>query len=69
MTKAAQVLLNAFVALPATEQHEVAVAILRQATSREDLSEFAFNEIADELFRGYDAEEAAHGESAAVRFG
>jgi hypothetical protein len=59
MTKAAQDILNAFVALPPAEQREVAVAILRQTAPDEDLSESAFNEIATELFRTYDAEEAA----------
>jgi hypothetical protein len=59
MTKAAQELLSAFDALPPTEQHEVAVVILRRTASKEDISEIALNELADELFCGYDAEEAA----------
>jgi hypothetical protein len=59
MTKAAQDLLSAFDALPPTEQHEVAVVILRRAAAKEDISEIALRELADELFCGYDAEEAA----------
>jgi len=33
---------------------------LRRASAHEQLSEDALHELADELFRGYDADEAAH---------
>lgn len=62
MTTAAQELLKAFDALPAGEQHEVAVTILRRTADAQDIPEAALHELADELFRGYDAEEAARAE-------
>lgn len=65
MTKAAQDLLNAFMALPPAEQQEVTVAILRQTAPQADLSESAFDEIAAELFCVYDAEEASGDKPAA----
>jgi hypothetical protein len=64
MTTAAQDMLKVFDTLPAPVQHEVAVAILRRTSSAEDIPEAALHELADELFRGYDAEEAAHGDPA-----
>jgi hypothetical protein len=60
MTAAAHDLLKAFDGLPPAERHEVAVAILRRSAATEDIPETALHELADELFRGYDAEEAAH---------
>ena len=42
MTTAAQELLKVFDALPAADQHEVAVAILRRASSAEDTPDAAF---------------------------
>ena len=65
MTRAAHDLLTAFAALPPDEQHEVAVMILRRTAATEDIPEAALHELADELFRSYDAEEAAHAESSA----
>jgi hypothetical protein len=62
MTKAAQDILNAFVALLPADQHEVAVAIFRQSAPQADFSESAFDELAGELFRNYDAQKAADGE-------
>lgn len=59
MTKAAQDLLSAFDALPPTDQHEVVVSILRRTVAKEDVSETALHELADQLFCGYDAEESA----------
>ncbi|MCI0377363.1 MAG: hypothetical protein L0215_07145 [Gemmataceae bacterium] len=59
MSKAAQDLLSAFDALPPVDQHEVAVMILRRTAATEDIPEAALHELADELFRAYDAEEAA----------
>ena len=51
-------LLTAFDALSPAEQHEVAVEILRRTVETGDLPEAAMHELADELFRSYDAEEA-----------
>jgi hypothetical protein len=62
MTKAGNDVLTAFDALLPTEQHEVAVVILRRTAAAEDVSEAALHELADELFRSYDAEEAARAE-------
>ena len=59
MTKAAHDLLTAFEALPPADQHEVAVVILRRTAATEDIPEAALHELADELFRSYDAEEGA----------
>ncbi len=63
MTEAARELLLTFDALSPTDRAEVTAAILRRAGSTEDFSEDAMHELACELFRSYDAEEAAHGES------
>jgi len=63
MTQADRELLTAFDALSLVDQQQVAVEILRRATPSGELSEDALHELADELFRGYDAEEAAHGGS------
>jgi hypothetical protein len=51
--------LAAFDALPPDEQHRVAAEILRRTATADDLPEAARTELAAELFRGYDAEEAA----------
>jgi hypothetical protein len=66
MSTAAQELLKAFDALPAAEQQEVAMAILRRPEPTDDLPEAALHELADELFRSYDAEEAKSAPSAAI---
>lgn len=58
MTTAARDILKAFDALPPAEQHEVATEILRRSMPEEELSETALDELADELFRRYDAEAA-----------
>ena len=60
MTEAARELLMTFESLAPTDQEDVAAEILRRGGSSEDLSEDALHELADELFRSYDAEEAAH---------
>lgn len=60
MTEAARQLLMTFESLAPTDQEEVAAVLLRRAVASEELSEDALHELADELFRGYDAEEAAH---------
>jgi hypothetical protein len=59
MTEAARELLRTFDALAPADQEEVAAEILRRASS-DDLPDAALHELADELFRSYDAEEAAH---------
>ena len=60
MTKAALELLMTFDVLSPVDQVEVTAAILRRTASSDALSEDALHELADELFRSYDAEEAAH---------
>jgi len=59
MTASARNLLAAFDTLPPDEQHQVAAEILRRTAAADDLPEAALTELADELFRSYDAEEAA----------
>jgi hypothetical protein len=61
MTTAARDVLKAFDTLSPAEQQEVTVEILRRAVSEGELPPEAFDELADELFRSYDAEEAARG--------
>src|SRR5271168_2618973 len=58
MTQSARSVLTAFESLPPSEQHPVATEILRHFVPTDDLPEAALHESADELFRGYDAEEA-----------
>lgn len=65
MSAEAQNLLKAFDALPAAAQHEVALAIIRRTISTDDIPDGALHELADDLFRGYDAEEAAYGDPTA----
>jgi len=62
MTATAQDILAAFDALPPAEQQQVAAEILRRSSGTGDLPEDALNELAAELFRSYDAEEAARGQ-------
>jgi hypothetical protein len=59
MTEAAREVLAAFDALPPAEQQQVVAEILRRAAGYGDLPEEALHQLADELFRAYDAEEAA----------
>jgi hypothetical protein len=59
MTTTARDVLTAFDALPPREQQQVAAEILRRSAGPGDLPEAALDELAAELFRGYDAEEAA----------
>ena len=60
---AARDLLAAFAALPPDEQQQVVAEMSRRAISGTgDLSDAAFDELAAELFRGYDAEEAGRAE-------
>jgi hypothetical protein len=61
MTTAARDVLKAFEALAPAEQQEVAAEILRRATPEGDLPDAAFDELATDLFRHYDAEESARG--------
>ncbi len=62
MTAAARDVLNAFEALPALERQQVAAEILRRSAAHDDLPEETLHELAAELFRQYDAEEAARAE-------
>ena len=59
MTQIGNDILNAFDTLSPVEQQEVAAEILRRSAKYGDLPDAAFDELADELFRSYDAEEAA----------
>ena len=59
MTVTARDLLAAFDALPPTDKQEVAAEILRRSAETGDLPDEALEELAAEVFRGYDAEEAA----------
>jgi hypothetical protein len=59
MTKAGRRVLKAFDALSPAEQRQVAAEILRRTPASSGVSGAALQELADELFRGYDAEEAA----------
>jgi hypothetical protein len=62
MTAAVRQLLDSFDALPAPEQHEAIVEMLRRASASTtgDITEAGLIEIADELFQALDAEEARH---------
>ena len=59
MTPTARELLAAFDALPPSEQQQVAAEILHRSARTDDLPEAGLHELADELFRRCDAEEAA----------
>jgi hypothetical protein len=59
MSTTARELLSAFEALSPADQHQVTAEILRRSAGADDLPDTAFDELAAELFRGYDAEEAA----------
>ena len=63
MTATAQKLLAEFDALPPADRQQVAVEILRRTSEPGDLPEAALDELAAELFRAYDAEEAARAQS------
>jgi len=60
MTEAARELLMTFDALGPADQDEVAAEIYRRASRSDDLAEDGLHELASELFRSYDAEEAEH---------
>lgn len=62
MTAIAREVLAAFDALPSEEQLQVAVEIIRRSSSSDELSVAALDELAGELFRAYDAEEAQRAE-------
>jgi len=59
MSTGARELLAGFDALPASEQRQVAAEILRRTSGTGELPEEALYELADEVFRMYDAEESA----------
>ena len=58
MTDSVRDLLGAFDSLPLPEQNQVVAEILRRWAPDEGLPDAALDELAAELFRGYDAEEA-----------
>jgi hypothetical protein len=57
MTASARDLLATFDALEPGEQREVATEILRRSVGTDGLSDQALEQLADELFCGYEAEE------------
>lgn len=59
MTETMRDLLQAFDALPPTEQKQMAAEILRRCSADESLPDMALDELAADLFRSYDAEEDA----------
>jgi len=61
MTTTAWDVLKAFDALAPADQHEVAAEILRKTAPGGPLPDAAFDELAAELFRRYDGEDAARG--------
>ena len=60
MTAPAREVMAAFDALSPEEQREVTCEILRRSAGADDIPEAALHELADERFRGYDAEEAVN---------
>jgi hypothetical protein len=58
MTETVRDLLRVFDGLSPAEQNQVAAEILRRWTPDEGLPDAALDELAAELFRAYDAEEA-----------
>jgi hypothetical protein len=62
MTAQVRELLAAFDGLSPAEQQQLTKEILRRTSAAGDLPEAAFDELAAELFRGYNAEEAARAE-------
>jgi hypothetical protein len=63
MSEAARELLMTFDSLPPADQEEVLGEILGRRVPAGDLPEDGLHELAVDLFRGYDAEEAAHAAS------
>lgn len=63
MTVAGHNVVAAFEALDPEEQRQVAVEILRRTNSAGELPEAAFDELAAEVFRAYDAEESTSANS------
>jgi len=58
MTATAREVLEAFDSLPPAEQQQVATEILRRSAGVGDMPEAGLDELAAELFRSYEAEEA-----------
>jgi hypothetical protein len=63
MTETVRDLLRTFSTLSPVEQHQKATDILRQGVPDDSLPDAALDELAAELFRGYDAEEDARAAS------
>lgn len=63
MIATAKELVAAYDALPAEERKQATEALLRRWCGDGEIPAAAFDELADELFRSYDAEEAARADS------
>jgi hypothetical protein len=63
MIATANELVAAFDALPAEERKRATETLLRRWCGEGEIPEAAYDELADELFRRYDAEEAARADS------
>jgi hypothetical protein len=63
MSAIARDLLAAFDALSPPDQQQVAAEILRRTAASDNVSDVGLQELAAELFRSYDAEEAARAKS------
>jgi len=61
MSEAARQLLSAFEALSPSDRRQVALEILRRSTSLEPVPAQGIDELADELFQAYDAEQIEGG--------
>ena len=62
MSGAARDILAVFDTLEPAEKQQVAVEILRRSAGADELPDNALDELTDELFRAYDAEEAGAGD-------
>jgi hypothetical protein len=65
MTKAVRELLAGFDALSAADKQQAASEILRRTAGVGDIPDSGFDELAAELFRSYDAEEAGNADPSA----
>ncbi len=63
MTVTARKVVAAFNSLSLADKLEVVAEIMRRFEGKGDLDESGLHELADELFRSYDAEEAARADS------
>jgi len=63
MTRTAREVIKAFETLSPDEQRQVAIEIVRQSAGLGSIPDEAFDELAADLFRSYDAEEAGRADS------